>query len=81
MAAAKNEFESFQVVVDAGHALRGVKVTSGKPLRKQRVPTSQGSFTATLTPPGPGDYLLVARTKADAVNGAGASPPVAVSTS
>jgi hypothetical protein len=33
LAAAKNEFESFQVVVDAGHALRGVRVTSGKPLR------------------------------------------------
>jgi hypothetical protein len=33
LAAAKNEFESFQVVVDAGHALRGVRVTSNKPLR------------------------------------------------
>jgi hypothetical protein len=54
-------------------------VTSGKPLRKTRVATSLGSFTATLTPPGPGDYVLVARTKADAVNVAGASPPVPVS--
>jgi hypothetical protein len=52
--------------------------TSGKPLHKQRVPTSQGSFTATLTPPGPGNYVLVARTKADAVNGAGASTPLPV---
>ena len=31
--AATNEFESFQVVVDAGSALRGVEVLSGKALR------------------------------------------------
>jgi hypothetical protein len=31
--AAKNEFESFQIVVDAGRALSDVSVASGKPLR------------------------------------------------
>jgi hypothetical protein len=55
--------------------------TTGKPLRRVPVPVAAGAFSATLNPPGPGDYQLVARTKADAVNGAGASAPLPVTIS
>mgnify|MGYP001304283949 CR=1 FL=1 len=44
-----------------------------KPVQRKRVRTSQGSFTATLRPPAPGSYWVIAKTLADAVNAAGAS--------
>src|SRR5205807_777458 len=56
-------------------ALYAAPNSTGKPLRHRRVPVSQGSFSALLNPPGPGSYVLVARTCADAINGAGASAP------
>jgi hypothetical protein len=54
-------------------------VTSGKPISKQKVPAASGTFTAQLSVPGPGNYVVVARTKADAANDAGVSAPLAVS--
>jgi N-acetylmuramoyl-L-alanine amidase len=52
--------------------------TTGKPIASRTVPVSHGRFAAALRAPRPGDYVLVARTAADALNAAGASPPVAV---
>ena len=49
-----------------------------KPIRKKRVTVQGGTFTAQLTVPGPGQYTVVARTRADATNAAGASAPVPV---
>jgi hypothetical protein len=53
----------------------------GKPVRHKRVSGADGTFTASLREPPPGDYVLIARTPADAVNGAGASVPVPITIS
>jgi hypothetical protein len=52
-----------------------------KPVARKRVRTTQGSFSATLAAPAPGDYLVLARTVADATNAAGASPKQSVAIS
>lgn len=52
--------------------------TGGKPTVSRTVAVSRGRFAATLPAPPRGDYVLVARTAADAVNAAGASAPVPV---
>jgi hypothetical protein len=52
---------------------------AGKPLASERIAASRGSFTASIPFRRPGEYVLVARSQADATNGAGASPPVPVS--
>jgi hypothetical protein len=52
--------------------------TSGKPLRSRTAHVIRGRYSVTLRTPAPGNYVLVARTAADPLNAAGASPPVAV---
>jgi hypothetical protein len=49
-----------------------------KPLISQRVAAAQGSFAAQINASSPGDYVLIARSAADATNAAGASAPVNV---
>ncbi len=61
-----------RVAVDLYRAGR----TSGRPLASHTVPVSHGRFAAGLSTPPPGDYVLLARTAADALNAAGASPQV-----
>jgi hypothetical protein len=55
--------------------------TSGKPLRRKRTKAATGTFTTQLSVPGPGDYVVVARTAADGANAAGVSAPVTVTVS
>jgi hypothetical protein len=64
-----------QVVVDVYASGQ----TVGKPLSSKRIAVAQGRFTASMSFDRPGQYVLVARTQADASNGAGSSPPVPVS--
>ncbi len=52
--------------------------SSGKPISKHRVSAGAGSFTGQLRVPGPGNYTVVARTRADSSNAAGVSAPVPV---
>jgi hypothetical protein len=52
--------------------------TTGKPLARRKVKVSQGQFTAQLPVPGPGSYLVVARSAGDARNAPGASSPLTV---
>jgi N-acetylmuramoyl-L-alanine amidase len=54
---------------------------AGKPLAKRRVKVVGGGFSVQMPVPGPGSYVLVARSAADATNAAGASPPLAVTVS
>jgi hypothetical protein len=55
--------------------------TVSKRVSSVRVMASKGRFAATIPVAGPGSYMLVARTPADAASSAGASPPVAVNVS
>jgi hypothetical protein len=64
-----------QVVVD----VYAPGQTAGRPLASRRVPSASGSFTANLSFHRSGHFVLVARSQADASNGAGASAPVPVS--
>ena len=50
----------------------------GKPIARHTVRSSHGGFATSFPAPRTGDYVLVARTAADAVNAAGASAPVPV---
>jgi hypothetical protein len=50
--------------------------TGGKPLAKKRTTAAQGAFSAQLAVPGPGNYVVIARTPADNSNAAGASAPL-----
>jgi hypothetical protein len=52
--------------------------TTGKPLARRKVSAAQGQFTVQLPTPGPGTYLVVARTAGDASNAPGASSPLMV---
>ena len=52
--------------------------TGGKPIARHTVRSSHGGFAASFPAPPAGDYVLVARSAADAVNAAGASAPVPV---
>jgi hypothetical protein len=63
-----------RVTVDLYHA----GAVAGRPLASRRVKVLRGQFTAQMPVPGPGDYVLVARSKAGQSNAAGASPPLAV---
>jgi hypothetical protein len=56
---------------------RGSALT-GKPLKRKRTTAAMGTFRAQLPVPGPGNYVVVARTLGGAVNAAGVSSPVAV---
>jgi N-acetylmuramoyl-L-alanine amidase len=51
---------------------------TGKPLKRRRVGASQGQFSAELPTPGPGNYIVIARSDADASNAAAASAPLSV---
>ena len=53
--------------------------TGGKPLASRKVGASRGRFTATFSPRNAGNYVIVARSQADAANAAGESPQIAVS--
>ncbi len=52
--------------------------THGKPVKSKRIPASGGQFGTEITVLPPGNYVLVARSTAGPVNGAGASTAVAV---
>jgi hypothetical protein len=54
---------------------------ASKPVSSAHVAVSKGAFAATIPIPGPGSYVLVARSPADAASTAGASAPVAVTVS
>jgi hypothetical protein len=56
-------------------------VSSGQPISKRRISSAGGTFSAQLSVPGPGEYVVVARTKADATNAPGASAPLDVTVS
>jgi hypothetical protein len=66
-----------QVTVD----LYPAGVTTGKPISKRNTSAASGTFSAELSVPGPGDYVVIARTKSDTVNAAGVSAPLAVTIS
>jgi hypothetical protein len=53
-------------------------VPVGKPITRTRVRISQGQFTAQFSLPGPGTYVVVARSKETAGNAAGVSAPLTV---
>ncbi|HTX30666.1 MAG TPA: N-acetylmuramoyl-L-alanine amidase [Solirubrobacteraceae bacterium] len=53
----------------------------GKPIKKKRVPAGTGSFQWQFATPGPGSYVVLARTIAGLKNVSGASPPVAITVS
>jgi N-acetylmuramoyl-L-alanine amidase-like protein len=61
--------------------LYGGATATGKPLAKHRLKVLAGRFSVQMAVPGPGSYVLVARSAADASNAAGASPPLAVTVS
>jgi hypothetical protein len=63
-----------QVTID----LYAAAVPLGKPISAKRVAATNGSFQAALGAPAPGSYLVVARSKRDSTNAAGASPPLPV---
>jgi hypothetical protein len=50
----------------------------GKAIRKKRLPAATGSFQGQITPPGPGQYVVIARTVADLKKVSGTSLPMAV---
>ncbi|HET9721364.1 MAG TPA: N-acetylmuramoyl-L-alanine amidase [Solirubrobacteraceae bacterium] len=50
----------------------------GKPVSRQRLLVSNGSFQGSLAITQPGNYVLIARSRRDRVNAAGQSPPVSV---
>ena len=52
--------------------------TTGKPLARRRVSGLQGSFAAQLPVPGPGTYLVLARTAGDPRNAPASSAPLSV---
>jgi N-acetylmuramoyl-L-alanine amidase len=53
----------------------------GTPVSHKRVRTSAGAFRGTLRVPGPGNYVVIARTTPGLQNAAGASAPLAVTVS
>ena len=59
-------------------ALYPASRTTGKPLARRRVTVNQGQFTAQLPVPGPGDYVVIARSKPDPSHAASASAPLSV---
>ena len=54
--------------------------TGRRPIARKRVKTVHGSFTKRLALPRPGNYVIIARSAAGTRNAAGASAPVAVTT-
>jgi len=52
--------------------------TTGKPLTRRRVAAGEGRFTARLRTPGPGNYVVVARSAADPSHAASESAPLSV---
>jgi hypothetical protein len=54
-------------------------VPRGRPVSRRRTTAGAGTFRGTLRVPGPGNYVVVARTVAGRLNAAGSSAPVVVS--
>jgi hypothetical protein len=52
----------------------------GRPVSHKRTTAAAGTFRGTLRVPGPGSYVVLARTVAGRLNAAGVSAPVAVTT-
>jgi hypothetical protein len=50
-------------------------------VRRVSATVGAGSFTTAIAPPGPGQYVLIAHSAADALNAVGSSPPLQVSIS